>query len=291
MGDNKAIILAGGLGTRLWPITAGVSKQLLPVYDKPMIYYSLTTAMLTGSREIILISTPREIDNYRQLLGDGSQWGITLEYLSQTSPEGLPQAFILAEHLILNSPVCLILGDNFVYGPGLGRNLSTFFTSHGAVITAYEVADPSELGVVVFGSHGEVLDLVEKPKNYESRWAVPGIYFYDSDVVQRSKSLTKSRRGEFEIMDLNRSYLKDDMLNVTKLPRGTAWLDLGSPVGILEASQFVKVIEDRQGLLIGSPDEVAMRFGWISEDQFSQNIEGRNSLYAQSLRRIQSEFK
>jgi glucose-1-phosphate thymidylyltransferase len=290
MKQTKAIILAGGLGTRLWPITAGISKQLLPVYDKPMIYYSLTTAMLTGCKDIILISTPRDIDDYQHLLGDGSQWGINIEYLVQTSPDGLPQAFILSEHLISNFSVCLILGDNFVYGPGLGRNLSTFFQDQGACITAYEVADPSELGVVVFTPQNTVSKLIEKPKNLESRWAVPGIYFYDHQVVERSKELKKSSRGELEIMDLNNSYLADGLLTVNKLPRGTAWLDLGTPDGILEAAQFVKLIEDRQGLLVGSPDEVALRTGWISRDLFLKNIEGKNSLYAQSLRRVQSEF-
>ncbi len=290
MKQTKAIILAGGLGTRLWPITAGISKQLLPVYDKPMIYYSLTTAMLTGSRDIILISTPRDIDGYKALLSDGSQWGINIEYLVQDKPDGLPQAFLLSQHLISNAAVCLILGDNFIYGPGLGRNLSTFFQNKGASITAYEVADPSELGVVVFSKDNSVLKLIEKPKTLESRWAVPGIYFYDSDVVERSKSLTKSARGELEIMDLNESYLKDGILSVHKLPRGTAWLDLGTPGGILEAAQFVKLIEDRQGLLVGSPDEVALRSGWISHELFTKNIEGKNSLYAQSLRRVESDL-
>jgi glucose-1-phosphate thymidylyltransferase len=290
MDSSKAIILAGGHGTRLWPITSGISKQLLPVYDKPMIYYSLTTAMLTGSKEILLISTPRDIDGYKALLGDGAQWGIAIQYQIQNSPEGLPHAFILAEAFIGESSVCMVLGDNFVYGRGLGRNLANYLRARGASITAYEVADSSELGVVLFSEKDEVLDLIEKPKNNESRWAVPGIYFYDSEVVSRSKKLKKSARGELEIMDLNKSYLNDGLLTVNKLPRGTAWLDLGTPNGILEAAQFVKLIEDRQGLLIGSPDEVALRFGWITSEQFAINIDGKSSLYAKSLQRVLNEI-
>jgi glucose-1-phosphate thymidylyltransferase len=255
-----------------------------------MIYYSLTTAMLTGSKEILLISTPRDIDGYKALLGDGSQWGIAIQYQIQNSPEGLPHAFILAEAFIGESSVCMVLGDNFVYGPGLGRNLANYFRAQGASITAYEVADSSELGVVLFSEKEEVLDLIEKPKNNESRWAVPGIYFYDSEVVSRSKKLKKSARGELEIMDLNKSYLHDGLLKVNKLPRGTAWLDLGTPNGILEAAQFVKLIEDRQGLLIGSPDEVALRFGWITSEQFAVNIDGKSSLYAKSLQRVLNEI-
>jgi glucose-1-phosphate thymidylyltransferase len=280
---TRGIVLAGGSGSRLWPATHSVSKQLIPVYDKPMIYYPVTTLMLAGIREILLVSTPRDLPIYEELLGNGSQWGIEISYAVQETPAGLAQALLIAESFLKGEPSVLILGDNLMYGSGLGRNLSTFTTNSGAAITAYEVADPSGLGVVVFDSNGDVSDLIEKPTNSISKWAIPGIYFYDGSASERAKTLRPSSRGELEITDLNRTYLKDGLLQVHKLPRGTAWLDLGTPGGLLEASQFVRTLEERQGLLLGSPDEVAFNFGWISRDFLYSQFQNRHSAYAERV--------
>jgi glucose-1-phosphate thymidylyltransferase len=280
----RGIVLAGGSGTRLWPATASVSKQLIPVYDKPMIYYPISTLMLAGIRDILLISTPRDLPMYQELIGDGSQWGISIEYAEQERPAGLAQALLIAESFLRGEPSILILGDNLMYGSGLGRNLSTFIVQIGAAITAYEVADPRSLGVVVFNPEGKPVKLVEKPTELISRWAIPGIYFYDGTAPARAQELKPSKRGELEITDLNRGYLNDDLLEVHKLPRGTAWLDLGTPDGLLEASQFVRTIEERQGLLLGSPEEAAITNGFLTTQDLWKGLEGKKSDYASKLR-------
>jgi glucose-1-phosphate thymidylyltransferase len=280
---TRGIVLAGGSGTRLWPATASISKQLIPVYDKPMIYYPISTLMLAGIQDILLISTPRDLPMYQELLTDGSQWGICIEYAEQEKPAGLAQALLIGESFLRGEPSVLILGDNLMYGSGLGRNLSTFIVEEGAAITAYEVADPSSLGVVVFNREGQPIELVEKPLELISRWAVPGIYFYDGTAATRSKEIKPSLRGELEITDLNRSYLEDKLLQVHKLPRGTAWLDLGTPDGLLEASQFVRIIEERQGLLLGSPEEAAITSGFLTVQELRQRIDGKKSDYAFKL--------
>ena len=283
---TRGIVLAGGSGSRLWPATQAVSKQLIPVYDKPMIYYPISTLMLAGIREILIISTPRDLPMYRELLADGSQWGIAISYAVQEVPGGLAQALIIGETFLKGEPSVLILGDNLMYGSGLGRNLSNLITDNGASVTAYEVADPSGLGVVVFDTQGNPVELVEKPLVQISNWAIPGIYFYDGTAPKRAKTLTPSSRGELEITDLNRSYLTEGKLQVHKLPRGTAWLDLGTPDGLLEASQFVKTIEERQGLLIGSPDEIAFKMGFLENDELLEKLGKRQSNYSFSLKRI-----
>jgi glucose-1-phosphate thymidylyltransferase len=248
-----------------------------------MIYYPISTLMLAGIREILLISTPRDLPWYKELLGDGSQWGISIEYAEQVSPDGLAQALLIAESFLKSEPSVLILGDNLMYGSGLGRNLSTFIVDDGAAITAYEVGDPSSLGVVVFDAQGKPADLVEKPTSPISRWAIPGIYFYDGSAPDRAKKIRPSQRGELEITDLNRSYLSENKLQVHKLPRGTAWLDLGTPVGILEASQFVRTIEERQGLLLGSPEEAAVTVGFATAQDILSRLDGKKSEYAIKL--------
>lgn len=283
---TRGIVLAGGSGSRLWPATQAISKQLIPVYDKPMIYYPISTLMLAGIREILVISTPRDLPMYEDLLADGAQWGITITYALQEMPGGLAQALIIGESFLNGEPSVLILGDNLMYGSGLGRNLSNLITDNGASITAYEVADPSDLGVVVFDSHGKPVELVEKSPILVSNWAIPGIYFYDGSAPNRAKTLKPSGRGELEITDLNRSYLSEGKLQVHKLPRGTAWLDLGTPDGLLEASQFVKTIEERQGLLIGSPDEIAFKMGFLQNDELLKNLSKRTSNYSFGLKRI-----
>lgn len=283
---TRGIVLAGGSGSRLWPATQAISKQLIPVYDKPMIYYPISTLMLAGIREILIISTPRDLPMYRELLADGSQWGIAISYAVQEVPGGLAQALIIGETFLKGEPSVLILGDNLMYGSGLGRNLSNLITDNGASVTAYEVADPSGLGVVVFDTQGNPVELVEKPPVQISNWAIPGIYFYDGTAPERAKTLTPSSRGELEITDLNRSYLTEGKLQVHKLPRGTAWLDLGTPDGLLEASQFVKTIEERQGLLIGSPDEIAFKMGFLGNDELLEKLSKRQSNYSFSLKRI-----
>lgn len=261
----RGIILAGGSGTRLYPITQGVSKQLLPVYDKPLIYYPLSTLMLAGIRDILVVVAPEHASDFQRLLGDGTHFGIDISYAIQERPEGLAHAFVLGARHIGSEPVALILGDNIFYGPGVGTNLRRFREVKGGSIFAYWVADPSVYGVVEFDSGGRALALDEKPDKPQSNYAVPGLYFYDNDVVEIARSLRPSARGELEITDVNRAYLAQDRLTMKVLPRGTAWLDTGNVDSLLEAGNFVRTIEARQGLKIACPEEIAWRLGFIDD--------------------------
>ena len=264
----KGIILAGGSGTRLHPITRGISKQLMPVYDKPMVYYPLSTLMMAGIREVLVITTPQDADQFERLLRDGTQWGIEISYAVQPSPDGLAQAFVIGADFVGDDAVALVLGDNIFYGTGLGTALRSLTDVRGGHIFAHHVSNPTAYGVVEFDDDGTVLSIEEKPERPRSDYAVPGLYFYDNDVVDIARNLTPSARGELEITAVNDAYLRRGDLTVTVLPRGTAWFDTGSFEGLMDASQFVHVVEARQGHKIGCVEEIAWRAGWIDDDTF-----------------------
>ncbi|HET8708355.1 MAG TPA: glucose-1-phosphate thymidylyltransferase RfbA [Pseudomonadales bacterium] len=270
----KGIILAGGSGTRLHPLTHVVSKQLMPVYDKPMIYYPVATLMLAGIRDILIITTPRDSAAFQHLLGDGSQWGINFQYAVQPSPDGLAQAFIIGEHFVGNNPSCLILGDNIYYAEGFSKKLQNVtLREQGATVFGYWVKDPERYGVVAFDKSGKAIDIEEKPKQPKSSYAVTGLYFYDNDVVNIAKSIKPSPRGELEITDVNKVYLERGTLNVEILSRGTAWLDTGTHNSLLDAANFIRVVEERQGLKIACPEEIAYRMKFISSEALEQLAE------------------
>ena len=263
----KCIILAGGSGTRLHPITLGVSKQLIPVYDKPMVYYPLSTLMLAGISDILVITTPHDAPFFERLLGDGSQFGVTLTFARQPSPDGLAQAFTIGADFIGEDKVALVLGDNLLYGPGLGTQLKRYTQVDGGAVFAYWVSDPEAYGVVDFDSSGRAVSLEEKPAKPKSNYAVPGLYFYDNDVIEIARALKPSARGEYEITDVNRAYLERDKLAVEVLPRGTAWLDTGTVDQMTDAADYVRTVERRTGMKIGSPEEVGWRQGFLSDDE------------------------
>ena len=269
----RGIILAGGTGSRLHPLTIGVSKQLMPVYDKPMIYYPLSTLILAGISDVLVITTPQDSEQFRRVLGTGEQFGIDVSYRVQPEPKGLAQAFTVGADFVGDDSACLVLGDNIFYGPGMGTRLSRFAEIDGGAVFAYEVADPSAYGVVEFDERGRALSLEEKPAQPRSRYAVPGLYFYDNDVVEIARGLSPSARGEYEITDVNRHYLEAGKLQVEVLPRGTAWLDTGTFDSLNDASNYVRTIEARVGMKIGSPEEVAWRRGFLSDDELRERAE------------------
>jgi len=274
----RGIILAGGTGSRLHPVTKAVSKQLMPVYDKPMIYYPLSTLILAGISEVLIITTPHDADQFERLLGDGSQFGITITYAQQPSPDGLAQAFVIGADHIGDESVALVLGDNIFYGSGLGTQLARFEDVDGGVIFGYRIKDPSSMGVVEFDADGRAISLEEKPEVPKSNYAVPGLYFYGNDVVEKSRNLTPSARGELEITDLNRLYLEEGRLQVDVLERGVAWLDTGTFDSLAEAGEFIRTVQHRQGLSIGCPEEAAWRRGFLSDD----GLRAQAAAYAKS---------
>lgn len=263
----RGIILAGGSGTRLHPITLGISKQLVPVYDKPMVYYPLSTLMLAGIRDILIITTPHDADQFKRLLGDGSHLGISITFAQQPSPDGLAQAFTIGADFIGSDTVALVLGDNLIYGPGMGRQLSRFADIKGGAIFAYWVAEPAAYGVIEFDAAGVALSLEEKPKKPKSNYAVPGLYFYDNDVIEIAHNLAPSERGEYEITDINRTYMEQGRLQVEILPRGTAWLDTGTFDQMTDATEYVRTMERRTGLKIGVPEEIAWQQGFLTDEE------------------------
>ena len=293
MVRRKGIILAGGSGSRLYPITKATSKQLIPVYDKPMIYYPLSTLMLAGIRDILIITTPHDNENFKELLGDGSQFGITIEYKIQSKPEGIAQAFLIAEDFIENATVSLILGDNLFHGDFLVNRLQkSYELNEGASIFAYSVVDPERYGVVEFDSKGIAYNIEEKPKHPKSKFAITGLYFYDNTVVEKAKKIKPSKRGELEITDLNKMYMNEGKLIVEKMNRGMTWLDTGTTDSLHEASSYIRSLEKRQGLKIGCPEEVAWRVGFIDDAQlYSLSIDLTKSGYGEYLQNILNESK
>jgi len=285
---RKGIVLAGGSGSRLHPLTLASSKQLMPVYDKPMVYYPISVLMLANIRDILIISTPHDLPSFRKLLGDGSQFGVTFSYAEQPSPDGLAQAFLIGEEFLAGHPAALVLGDNLFFGHDFTRKLKDLSKGQdGATVFGYEVANPCEYGVVEFDASGKAISLEEKPQKPKSRFAVPGLYFYGSDVVEQAKALKPSARGELEITDLNRRYLEAGRLRVEKMGRGIAWLDTGTHDSLLEAAEFVRVIQQRQGLRIACLEEIALQQGWLDDDAFRKSIEklGKSS-YGTYLRSL-----
>ena len=293
MIPRKGIILAGGNGSRLYPITKATSKQLIPVYDKPMIYYPLSTLMLAGIKEILIITTPHDNENFRELLGNGSQFGITIKYKIQSKPEGIAQAFLISEDFIENSSVAFILGDNIFHGDFFVNKLQkSYLLNEGASIFAYSVSDPERYGVVEFDSKGIAYNIEEKPKNPKSKFAITGLYFYDNTVVEKAKKIKPSDRGELEITDINKMYMKESKLIVEKMNRGMTWLDTGTTDSLHEASSYIRSLEKRQGLKIGCPEEVAWRVGFINDEQlYSLSIDLTKSGYGKYLQTILNESK
>ncbi len=286
----KGILLAGGRGTRLYPMTRVASKQLQPIYNKPMIYYSLTTLMVAGIRDVLLISTPEDLPRFEELLGDGHQWGITIQYAEQPEPNGIAQAFLIGAEFVGDSPAMLMLGDNLIYGD-LDFLREAMNDNDGATVFAYSVKDPSRFGVVEFDDNYNAISLEEKPTEPKSNWAVPGIYIYGAGVVQRARELKPSARGELEITDLNRTYLSEGTLRAVPMGRGIAWLDTGTPESLLSAGNLVQTIETRQGLFIGSPEEAAYRMGFLTSTQFNSRIEALpNGPYKDDLLRLAREL-